>query len=439
MSDPSIYAQPVRLLQDLIRFNTTNPPGNEADCIAYIQGLLDGAGIESTVLEKAPRRANLVARLKGQGRAAPLLLYGHVDVVTTENQAWTHPPFAAEIADGYVWGRGALDMKSGVAMMLAAVLKARAEGAALPGDVIFCALADEENGGTFGARFLVDEHADLFKDVRYALGEFGGFNLRMAGRRLYPIMVAEKQMCWMRLTFRGRGGHASIPVRGGAMAKAARALSLLDRRRLPYHLTPAVKMMIDGIAGAVGGAAGALLGGLANPLLADGILALLGERAESFAPLLRNTVSPTMLQASDKLNVIPSEVSIGLDGRLLPGFTPASMQQELRGLLGDDHQLEVIAADPGPAAPDMGLFDLLGGTLRALDPAGIPVPLVLSAMTDARFFSRLGIQTYGFTPLQLPDDINFTRSVHAADERLPLEAIDFGVRAISRAIQAERS
>ena len=299
MQKTPIHDQPVQLLQNLIRFDTTNPPGNETDCVQYINNLITEAGIPTTILSRTPQRSNLLARIKGQGNATPLLLYGHVDVVTTVNQNWTHPPFAAEIADGYIWGRGALDMKSGIAMLLAAFLKAKAEGVNLPSDVIFCAVADEEHSGAFGARFLVEEHAQLFQDVRYAFGEFGGFNLNMAGKRIYPIMVAEKQICAIKLTFQGRGGHGSMPIQGGAMAKAARALSLLDKHSLPYHLTAPAKLMINGISAAIGGLPGRVLAQAANPLLADGTLKLLGDNAEAFSPILHNTVSPTMLTASD--------------------------------------------------------------------------------------------------------------------------------------------
>ncbi len=435
----SLYDRPIELLQKLIRFDTTNPPGNETECIQYINSLLTEAGFQTTILGKTPQRTNVIARLKGDGRASPLLLYGHVDVVTTENQNWQHPPFAADIVDGYIWGRGALDMKGGVAMLLAAFLKAKEQGVSLPGDVIFCAVADEENGGHFGARFLVGEHPQLFKDVRYAFGEFGGFNMTIAGKRLYPIMVAEKQLCGIKLTFQGRGGHGSMPIRGGAMAKAARALTLMDQHNLPYHLTEPVRLMIEGISKAVGGLPGMVLGQAANPLLANNVLKLLGDKADGIAPVLRNTVSATMLQASTKVNVIPAEVSIGLDGRLVPGFAPETLVRELRALLGDDYILEIVGHDPGPAAPDLGMFDALASTLRTLDPDGAPVPLVLGGVTDARFFSKLGIQTYGFTPLKLPDDFSFNRTIHAADERLPVDALDFGVKAIYQALQSNRA
>jgi acetylornithine deacetylase/succinyl-diaminopimelate desuccinylase-like protein len=434
-ADTTLYQRPAELLQALIRFDTTNPPGNEVECLQYINSLLTAAGLETTLLGKTPQRQNIIARLKGAGQAPPLLLYGHVDVVTTSGQKWQYPPFEGRIVDDYIWGRGALDMKGGVAMMLAAFLKAKAENAPLPGDVIFAAVADEENGGDFGAKFLVDEHPALFKDVRYACGEFGGFTMDIRGQRFYPIMVAEKQMCWMRATFRGPGGHGSMPIRGGTMAKLSRALKIMDEKRLPTHITPVARQMITGIAAGLPGPVGLLMGQLANPALADRILNLLGASARTFDPLVHNTVSPTILQASDKVNVIPSEISLGLDGRLLPGYKPEDMLRELETLLGPDVELSVERYDPGPAEPNMGLFDTLGGILREADPQGRPIPLLLSGVTDARFFSKLGIQTYGFLPLSLPADFNFTAVIHAADERVPVAALEFGTQAIFKALQ----
>jgi len=435
MTTPPIYLRPAELLQNLIRFNTTNPPGNERLCIEYINSLLKDAGNETTLVAKTPERPNVIARLKGEGNAPPLLLYGHVDVVTTEGQQWTHPPFDALSVDDYIWGRGALDMKSGVAMLLAAFLRIKAEKATLPGDVIFCAVADEEAGGDYGSRFLVTEYPDLFKNVKYAFGEFGGFNLSMGGKRLYPIMVAEKQCCWMKITFHGRGGHGSMPVHHQAMAKLARTLSLLDQKQLPYHLTPAVQLMLTSIADALGGGTGLAVRALTSPWLAGIIIRILGERGNIFAPLLHHTISPTILKASDKVNVIPSVVSIGLDGRLLPGFTPKDMENEMRALLGKDYELEVLEYDPGPSAPNMGLFNTLGKVIKESDPQGIAVPYVMSGVTDARFFTKLGIQTYGFTPLQLPDDFSFIGTIHAADERVPVKAVEFGAQAIFTALQ----
>jgi acetylornithine deacetylase/succinyl-diaminopimelate desuccinylase-like protein len=430
-----LYQRPVELLQHLIRFDTTNPPGNEAACVTFVNNQLAEAGVETTILARAPERPNLVARLKGQGRAAPLLLYGHVDVVTTAGQSWQHPPFEGRIADGYVWGRGALDMKGGVAMMLAAFLRAKAEGLSLPGDVVLAIVSDEEAGGDFGAKYLVENHADLFAGVRYALGEFGGFTLDIGQRRFYPIMVAEKQMCWMKATVRGPGGHGSLPIRGGAMAKLARLIGQLEQRPLSVHITPAARRMFEDMTTALPAPTGLMLRQLLNPALTDTVLNLLGERTRIFFPLFHNTVSATIVRGGEKVNVIPSEIALELDGRLLPGYKPDDLIAELRSIVEGEVEIEVLRHDPGPAEPDMGLFDRLAGILREADPEGVPVPLLLSGVTDGRFFSRLGIQTYGFLPTRLPPDFNFSQTIHGADERIPVEAIAFGAEAIYKALQ----
>jgi len=428
-----IYRRPVELLQSLIRFDTTNPPGNEAECIGYIRRLLEDAGLPTTILARDAQRPNLIARLPGRGEAPPLLLYGHVDVVTTAGQQWTHPPFAGEIADGFVWGRGALDMKSGVAMMVAACLRAHAEGADLPGDVLLAIVCDEEVDGEYGAKYLVKSHAELFQGVRYAIGEGGGPTVRIAGRKFYTIMVAEKQICSLRLTLRGPAGHGGTPLRGAAMARLADALHTLDRKRLPVHITPAARHMLEAISSALPFPSRLALRLLLNPALTDRVLDLLGEQGAMLDPLLHNTVSPTIVRGGDKINVIPSEITLELDGRLLPGYRPEDMLHELRQLLGSDGTLEVTRHDPGPSDLDMGLFDTLADILRQADPQGVPLPILLSGVTDARYFCQLGIQTYGFLPMDLPDGLIPT--VHAADERIPVAALDFGTEAIYQALQ----
>ena len=430
------YERPAELLQQLIRFNTTNPPGNERECVKWIDELLRDGGYETKIFTKDPERPNLLARLEGRGEAASLLLYGHVDVVPVEGQNWQHPPFEGKNVDGWVWGRGALDMKGGVAMMLAAFLRAKAEGLTPPGDVLLLVLSDEESGGDYGAKYLVEEHAHLFDGVRYALGEFGGFTLYVGRRRFYPIQVAEKQLCFLRAVVRGPGGHGALPLRGGAMAKLARLLNRLDRRRLPVHVTPAARRFFETMAAASPFPTGTILRGLLDPRLTDRMLDLLRSKGRAFDPMLHNTVNATIVRGGEKINVIPSEVTVELDGRLLPGYTPTDVIAELRRLVGDEVEFEVVRHDPGPSAePDMGLFDTLAGILREADPDGIPVPLLFPAITDGRFFSRLGIQTYGFLPMQLPADFNFNETVHAADERIPAEALDFGAAAIYKVLR----
>lgn len=434
-SSSRLCENPVEILQDLIRFNTTNPPGNEAACIHFIAGLLNSVGIDSVLIERTPGRPNLIARIKGNGNAAPLLLYGHVDVVTTEGQKWTYPPFEARLVDGFVWGRGALDMKHGIAMYLAALLKARGENASLPGDIIFAATVDEEDTCNDGAKFLVEKHPDLFDGVKYALSEFGGASMIIGGKRFYPIQTSEKQVCAVKITFSGEGGHGAIPVHGGAMAKLSRALGTLDSRSLPVHITQPAREMIEALAQGMGGITGMVMKQVLHPPLTDGLLNVMGQNGKTFSPLLHNSVSPTILKASEKRNVIPTEVTLILDGRLLPGFDSNCLENELRALLGKDCLIEVFMPDPGPVTTDMSLYPLLARTIMELDPGGIPVPFLNFAVTDARFFSKLGIQTYGFTPLQLPADLSLTRSIHNVDERVPVAALDFGVKAVSQVIR----
>ena len=430
-----IYERPAELLPRLIRFDTTNPPGNERECIAFIDGLLREAGIESTLRAREAERPNLVARVPGRSAAPPLLLYGHVDVVSTGGQQWQHDPFAGEEHDGFVWGRGAVDMKGGVAMMLAAFLRAKAEGLEPAGDVIFCALADEEAMGRYGAEWLVREHGELFEGVRYAIGEFGGFTTHQAGRRFYPIQVAEKQVCTLKATVRGPGGHGSVPLRGGATARLGRMLTRLDRDGLPVHPTPVVRQMLTAMGDSLPRLQAVFLRQLLRPAIAQVMLARMGARGRMLGAMLRNTASPTIIETSKKFNVIPAEIEVTLDGRILPGFDPDDLVREVRALIGDGVELEVRLHDPAPPEPDLGMFATLAGILEEADPGAVAVPLLMPGVTDARFFARLGIQTYGFTPMKLAPGFDFWSGVHGADERVPVDAIPFGADAIYRALE----
>ena len=428
--NPGIYKDPVELCRNLIRYDTSNPPGNEADCISYISSLLAGAGFETTLVGKSPERPNLITRLRGKGNAPSLLMYGHVDVVTAANQKWSHPPFEAKLVDGFIWGRGALDMKSGVAMMLAAILRAKAEGLTARGDVVLAVVSDEEGGGEFGAKYLVENYPQEFSGVRYAIGEFGGYTAYVEGRKFYPIQIAEKQICWVKATVRGPGGHGARPMRGGAMAKAAELLRRLDRSRLPVHITPVTRQLVETFAASLPFPKGLIFRQLLKPYLTDRILNLLGSFSQNLDPLLHNTVNATIIQGGDKVNVIPSAVSIALDGRLLPGYTPDDLKSELRRRIGKEVELEVVEHEPCPAETDFGLFETLAGILQETDPGAVPMPFLLPASTDARIFAKLGIQSYGFIPMKLPRGFNFFETIHAADERIPTEAVIFGTDAI---------
>jgi acetylornithine deacetylase/succinyl-diaminopimelate desuccinylase-like protein len=430
-----IYLRPVEMLQHLIRFDTTNPPGNEIACVSYIEGLLSEAGIDTTIRARDPDRPNLIARVPGRGEAPPLLLQGHVDVVTTANQDWERPPFSGDLADGFVWGRGALDMKGGVAMMVSAMLRARAEGFVPAGDLLLAVLSDEEDGGDYGAKFLAAEHPELFDGVKYAIGEFGGFTLHLGGRRFYPIQMAEKQLCRMHAIVRGPGGHGSSPIRGGAMARLGKMLTTLNDNRLPVHITPVVEGMIRGLASALPQPLNTGVLGMLDLTTTDALIDQLGPMGRSLDALLHNTANPVIVRGGEKNNVHPSEIVVHLDGRLLPGFTPDVMVAELGALLGPEVELYVDRYDPYVLPMDDTLFGTLGGILRELDPEAVPIPYLLAGVTDGRHFANLGIQSYGFTPMLLEDGIELLSTTHAADERIPVKALEFGTEAMYRVVQ----
>ena len=427
----------VELTRDLIRLDTTNPPGEEHTAVELIERLLEDAQIECARYQAHPGRPNLVARVKGRGEAPPLLLQGHVDVVTTVNQEWRHKPFGGDIVDGYLWGRGALDMKGGVAMMVTAVLRAHERGGA-KGDLVLAVLSDEEAGGIFGARWLVDTHPELLTGVRHAIGESGGVALHLGGRRFYPIMVSEKRGCQMLVTLRGPGGHGSIPARGGAMAKLGEMLTRLDAGRLPVHITTPVRELLEGMRDALDEPLRSGVAALLDPARTDAALAELGPLSRGLDASLHNTVNATIVSGGLKINVIPSEVSVQLDGRLLPGFGPEDMARELRTVIGPDPEIEVVLVGPAQPEVDLSQLDLFASVLKEADPGCAPVPSLVTGGTDARHFARLGIRTYGFLPLNVPPDFNSSSTIHAADERVPVSALEFGAECVFEAVMRYR-
>ena len=423
----------VELTRDLIQLDTTNPPGREDIAVELIERVLDEAGINSARYENARGRSNLVARLKGRGEAPPFLLQGHVDVVTTVNQDWSHKPFGGEIIDGYLWGRGALDMKGGVAMMVSAFLEAQARGGA-PGDLVLAVLADEEAGGNQGAKWLVENHPELFEGIRHGIGESGGVVQHLGGRRFYPIMVCEKRGCQILATLRGQGGHGSIPAHGGAMAKLGTLLTKLDSARLPVHVTPPVKLLLEGMRDALDEPWKGRMAALLDPMRADATLSEMGPLGRNLDAALHNTVNATIVSGGLKVNVIPSEVQVQLDGRLLPGFGPEDMLRELRDVVGPDPELQVQLVGPAQPEIDISQLGLFASVLREADPGCVPLPYMVTGGTDARHFARLGIRTYGFLPLNNPADFNGSTTIHAADERVPVSALEFGARCVFEAV-----
>ena len=425
-----IHVDPGAILQHLIRFNTTNPPGNERACLNWVQQLLAAYGIESRLYALDPDRPNLVARIRG-GAEPPLLLYGHVDVVTVDGQPWTRDPFAADLVDGVIWGRGSLDMKGGDAMMIAAFLRAVHEQTHLPGDVILCLLSDEEAGAEFGAGFMVDQHPELFAGVRFALGEFGGYREELFGQTYYPIQVSEKTVVRLTGRINGPGGHGAMIHRGGIMARLGRVLTTLDRNRLPVSVTPAAAAMVEAVANGLQDPERALVLSLLDPERADSALDRMGPRGDVFDCVLHDTVNVTIIKGGDKFNVVPSVIELNFDARILPGSSPQKLVSDLQDLVGEEVEFDPPRAMSEPLGqPDLRLLPLLKQVLTEHDPEARPMPMLMVGATDGREFRRIGIQSYGFLPMNLPPEIEIFRLIHAADERIPARCLRFGASCI---------
>ena len=436
---PPLQDEAVRHLQNLVRINTTNPPGNETKAAHYLDRVLRAEGFEPVILEFAPGRGNLVARFKGDGTLPPLLLFGHTDVVPVEAEHWTHSPFSGDLADGCVWGRGTLDMKSMVVMELMTMLLLARHKVPLKRDVIFAATADEEAEGKYGLGWLVREQPELVR-AEWGFSELGGFSIPVDSRRVYPCQTAEKGVCWLNLRARGKPGHAAFPHGDNAVAHLVRAIDRLRRQRMPFHVTPTAARYVQGMSAAVGGARGLALRALLNPVTHDRALNWLmarePEHARSLVGMFHNTATPTQLNAGQAPNVIPSTAEAVLDGRLLPGFDRSSFLAELAPLLGPDIEVQVMEyGAPLDVPVDTPLFRAMTAGLRRHDPTAIVLPYMLSGATDAKFAARLGIKSYGFSPLKLEAGEPFGELIHGHDERVPVRALAFGVQVLYEVVR----
>jgi acetylornithine deacetylase/succinyl-diaminopimelate desuccinylase-like protein len=377
------------------------------------------------VLESHPKRASVVARVEGLDRSRPpLLIHGHLDVVPADAADWLVHPFSGEISGDCVWGRGAVDMKDMDAMVLAVIRQRLREGRRPPRDVVLAFVADEEAGGTWGARWLVDSHAELFDGVTEAIGEVGGFSATIGGRRLYLIQAAEKGMAWLRLVARGTAGHGSMLQPDNAVTELAEAVARIGRHEWPVRLTPAAQAFLEEAATALGI-------DLSQSDYRD-LVAKLGPISRMVGATLTNTANPTMLDAGYKVNVVPQVAAAQVDGRFLPGYEEEFLA-ELDGLLGPEVQREFVNHDIAVETTLEGkLAAAMTAALLDQDPEGRVVPYCLSGGTDAKSFSRLGIRCFGFAPLRLPADLDFAGMFHGVDERVPVDALRFGVRVLDK-------
>jgi acetylornithine deacetylase/succinyl-diaminopimelate desuccinylase-like protein len=427
---PAAQDEVVTICRNLIRIDTTNPgdhsgPG-ERRAAEYVAGLLSEVGLGTSVLESHPKRTSVVARIEGADQRRPaLLIHGHLDVVPANARDWSRDPFGGDEEDGCVWGRGAVDMKDMDAIMLAVVRQRLREGRKPARDIVLAFTADEEAGGTWGAGFLAQQHADLFDGVTEAIGEVGGFSVNVGDQRLYAVQTAEKGLAWMKITARGTAGHGSMIHGDNAVTTLAEAMARVGRHQWPTQLPDATRAFLEQAARA--------LGTEFDPQDPASIIGKLGGMSKMIGATTQHTANPTGLKAGYKVNVIPQAATAELDGRFLPG-REAEFFQELDRLLGAEVTREFIHHDVAlETTADGDLWNAMNDALIAEDPGATVVPYCLSAGTDAKWFDRvLGIRCFGFSPLRLPPELDFSGMFHGVDERVPVTGLQFGVRVLDR-------
>ncbi|MEU6285657.1 M20/M25/M40 family metallo-hydrolase [Streptomyces sp. NPDC047028] len=424
----------VDLCRELIRIDTSNygdhsGPG-ERKAAEYVAEKLAEVGLEPEIYESHPGRASTVARIAGEDPSRPaLLIHGHLDVVPANAGDWTHHPFSGEVTDGCVWGRGAVDMKDMDAMTLAVVRDRLRSGRRPPRDVVVAFLADEEAGGTYGARYLVDHHPELFEGVTEGISEVGGFSFTISEqRRLYMIQTAEKGMHWMKLTVAGTAGHGSMIHRDNAITELSEAVARVGRHEFPVRVTKTTRAFLDEL--------GDALGIELDPDDMETTLTRLGGIAKLIGATLRNTANPTQLNAGYKVNVIPGEATAHIDGRFLPGHEEEFLA-DIDRLLGPHVRREDVHHDKALETTfDGATVAAMQSALLAEDPTAKAIPYMLSGGTDAKSFDDLGIRGFGFAPLKLPPELDFAGMFHGVDERVPVDGLKFGVRVLDRFLDA---
>lgn len=420
--DPTLDETAV-IARDLIRFDTTNygegRSNGEADAADYVAEKLAALGLKPQLIESDPGRVSVLTRVEGADRAKPaLVVHGHLDVVPADASEWSVDPFAGEIRDGLLWGRGAVDMKDMDAMILAALGDILSSGERPARDLVVAFFADEEDGGRRGSHHVVDTHPELFDGATEAISEVGGYSIDLNGTRAYLLQTGEKSLVWVRLVARGRAAHGSRLVRDNAIVKLAEAVARIGQREWPIRLTRTTDRLISELA--------RLLEVDAERVGADEVVLRTGTAAGFILATLRTTSNPTLLSAGYKHNVVPGRAEALVDIRTLPGEEDAAIAA-VRELAGDDVEVEIVHRDVGlEAAFDGSLVDAITATLGVHDPGAPVLPYLLSGGTDNKALSRLGIAGYGFAPLRLPAELDFPGMFHGVDERVPLDALVFG-------------
>ena len=418
----------VKICQDLIRIPSVNygeGKGDEKAVAEYVVASLAEVGIPAKIYESAPNRCNVIANIEGADTSRPgLVVHGHIDVVPANAADWSVDPFAAEIRDGMIWGRGAVDMKNVDAMILAIVRKWARTGYKPPRNIVLAFFADEEAGMTFGSRWMAAQHPEVFAGCTEAISEVGGFSVTVGdGKRLYFVEAAQKGIHWMKLTANGRAGHGSMMNDENALTALSEAVAKIGRFTWPQTYTKTVKILFKKIAQATG-----------KPYDENDLRPLLkeiGPTARMIGATLQNSANPTMLEAGYKANVIPGSASAVIDGRFLPGYEN-ELNETIRSIIGPDITIETVSRDIALEVDFEGdLVDAMCNAITRHDPEGIPVPYLMSGGTDNKALSELGIVGYGFSPLRLPADLDFMALFHGVDERVPISGLEFGVNVLA--------
>lgn len=419
-----LHAEAISICQTLIRIPSVNfgdGKGDESAVAAKVVELLGEVGIDSKIYESAPGRCNVIAHIKGSNQDRPgLVVHGHLDVVPASAEDWSVDPFSAEIKDGMIWGRGAVDMKNMDAMIIAIFRMWARKGIKPPRNIVLAFFADEEAGSLFGSRWMVAQHPEIFKGCAEAVSEVGGFSVTVSGgKRLYFIEAAQKGIHWMKLSASGRAGHGSMMNSENAITRISEAVSKLGNFEWPQRYTKTVKQLFKKIAEATGKTYDEKD---LRPLLAE-----IGPMARMIGATLQNTANPTMLEAGYKANVIPQSANAVIDGRFLPGFEQ-ELNQTIKDIVGPQISIETITRDIALEVDFEGdLVEAMNRSILVFDPEAIPVPYLMSGGTDNKALSELGIVGYGFSPLKLPPDLDFMALFHGVDERVPVDGIKFGV------------
>jgi acetylornithine deacetylase/succinyl-diaminopimelate desuccinylase-like protein len=422
-----LQSEAISICQDLIRIPSVNfgdGKGDESAVAAKVVELLNEAGIDAKIYESAPGRCNVIALIEGENQSRPgLVVHGHLDVVPANAEDWSVDPFSAEIKDGMIWGRGAVDMKNTDAMIIAIFRMWAKKGIKPPRNVVLAFFADEEAGSLFGSRWMVAKHPEVFSGCSEAISEVGGFSVTVAdNKRLYFIEAAQKGIHWMRLSAEGRAGHGSMMNPENALTRLSEAVAAIGNYEWPQRYTKTVKILFKKIADVTGKKYDEKD---LRPLLTE-----IGPMARMIGATLQNTANPTMLEAGYKANVIPQSATAVIDGRFLPGLED-ELNATVREIIGPDISIQTITHDIALEVDFEGdLVDAMTKSILEFDPEGIPVPYLMSGGTDNKALSELGIIGYGFSPLKLPADLDFMALFHGVDERVPVEGLKFGVNVL---------